>query len=65
VGLSIEATSTLEVLSLNDCDLQDSLFTTLEKTCKGRLLNIREVDLTANKNLTTACLDCLTKMTSG
>ncbi|XP_045210363.2 uncharacterized protein LOC123561819 [Mercenaria mercenaria] len=59
-----ESTSCLQVLSLNSCGLVDGVFTSLEKSCKGKLVNLVEIDLTSNENLTLQCLDSLAKITT-
>lgn len=60
-----ETTSSLQVLSLNSCDLIDGVFTSLDKSCKGKLLSLVEIDLTNNENLSLLSLDCLSKITAG
>lgn len=60
-----DSTSALQVLSLNSCGLVNEVFTSLEKTCQGRLLHLIEIDITANDKLSIDCLDSLSKVTSG
>ncbi|XP_052803318.1 uncharacterized protein LOC128233605 [Mya arenaria] len=61
---SCASPSKLQVLSLNDSNLMDGFLTSLEKSCRGKLLNLVEIDLTSNKDLTTDCLDCVASITS-
>ncbi|KAL4228631.1 hypothetical protein ACF0H5_011679 [Mactra antiquata] len=59
-----DSVSALQVLSLNSCGLVDEVFTSLEKSCKGRLLHLVEIDITANDKLSLQCLDSLASMTT-
>lgn len=58
-----ESTSSLKVLSLNACGISDIVFTSLERIFKGKLL-LNDVDVTANEELTVACIDSIAKLTS-
>ena len=56
--------SALNILSLNSCGLNDAFFTSLLKSCEGKLLSLVEVDIASNENLSVACIRDLVKMTS-
>ena len=62
---TMETVSSIQVLSFNSSGLNDAFFTSFEKCCKGKLLSLVEIDLTANENLTAACIECLANLTSG
>ena len=65
IDIKEDWSSQLQFLSLNDSSLTDNFWTSIEEVFQGRQIPLLDVNIGSNPDLSTKCLDSITKLTSG